>query len=465
MTLIVPRLAVALFGNTETALRLPGFLCALGSLVLIFLIAHRIAGRTAAVLAMFFLAFQPEYIHYDTIFKQYPYEVFFSLALLYGAERVIARGNLRDRLLFAATSVGGVLFATPLVHLYPAVFCVLLWNEWKRSKRFPAYSFGVACAALAVSIADYWIFLKPDNMSGLANYWEASLVSGGSVVAAQLRLADLTFEMFRQFLYHPSGALGGLFYKPIAALFLILAVVGCVRLLKERRPRFVVYTVAPLLILAAYSLIKLWPFGANRVNLFYFPLLMIAAAVGASFLWGRLRAVRGAGRVAAALLAAAFLVPYLPVRRAREFYYGVDQLRTPLSRFLPQYRPGDVVLTRDTTHQIFLYYSRHYAPFRKFRRDMEVFIVYHPWVINLKRRHVPQDEIYAEVERHFRDAPTGLDHLQMGPPGPAGRIGHLESRAPLRKTAMGESAGLLQGPFISAQEGSRLRGPRHAFRA
>ena len=239
-------------------------------------------------------------------------------------------------------------------------------------------------------------------MSGLANYWEASLVSGGSVVAAQLRLAGLTFEMFRQFLYHPSGALGGLFYKPIAALFLILAVVGCVRLLKERRPRFVVYTVAPLLILAAYSLIKLWPFGANRVNLFYFPLLMIAAAVGASFLWERLRAVRGAGRVAAVLLAAAFLVPYLPVRRAREFFSGVDQLRTPLSRFLPQYRPGDVVLTRDTTHQIFLYYSRYYAPFRKFRKEIEVFDVYHPWVVNLKRRQVPQDEIYAEVERHFR---------------------------------------------------------------
>jgi hypothetical protein len=351
---------------------------------------------------MFFLAFQPEYIHYDAIFKQYPYEVFFGLALIYGAERVITRGNLRDRLLFAATSVAGVFFATPLVHFYPVVFCVLIWNEWKRSKRFPAYSFGVACASLAASLADYWIFLKPENSSGLTNYWAEAFVPGGSALSALPRLAGLTFEIFRQFLYHPSGVLGRLFYRPIAALFLILAVVGCVRLLKERRPRFVIYAVAPLLILAAYSVIKLWPFGASRVNLFYFPLLMIVAAIGASFLWERMRAVRGAGPVAAALLAVAFLVPYLPVRRAREFFTGVDQLRTPLSRLLPSYRPGDVVLTRDTTHQIFLYYSRHYAPFRKFRKDIEVFNVYHPWVASMVRRPVPKDGIYAEVQRHFR---------------------------------------------------------------
>jgi hypothetical protein len=402
MTMILPRLAIALLGNTELALRLPGFCCALGSLVLIFLLVRKIADPTAAVLALFLLAFQPEYIYYDTIFKQYPYEVFFVLALLYSAERVLARGNGRDRLLFAATAVAGVFFATALVHLYPAVFIVLLWNERKKSKRFPAYSFGVAIAALAASIADFRFFLRVEDTGGLNAYWGGGFVSGASIVSSLSRLAGLTFEIFRQFLYHPSGVLGNRLYRPIAALFCVLAIAGCIRFLKERKLRFVAYAVSPLFLLAVYSFVKLWPFGANRVNLFYFPLLMIAIAVGASYLWNRLKAVRGAGPVAAFLLAGAFLIPYLPVRKAREYISGTDQLRAPIRRLLAQYRPGDAVLTRDNTNKIFLYYSRYYAPFKKYRQPMNVFEVYHPWGAYMERLRIPPEEIRDRIRKQFQ---------------------------------------------------------------
>ncbi|MHB8093752.1 MAG: glycosyltransferase family 39 protein [Candidatus Aminicenantales bacterium] len=400
MTMLLPRLAVAAFGNTETTLRLPGFLCGLGSLVLIFLLTRQIAGRTAAVLAIFLLAFQPEYIHYDTIFKQYPYEVFFVLALLYSAERVLARGNGRDRLLFAATAVAGVFFATALVHLYPAVFIV--WNEWKKSKKFPAYSFGIAGAALAASIADYLFILRVEDTGGLNAYWGGWFVSGKTIGASLSRLAGMTFEIFRQFLYHPSGVLENRFYRPIAALFCILAIVGCIRFFKERRFRFVAYTITPLLILAAYAFVKLWPFGANRVNLFYFPLLMIAAAVGASSLWNRLKAARGAGPVAAALLAAAFCVTYVPVRQIRGFISGTDQLRTPIRRLLSHYRPGDAVLTRDNTNKIFRYYSLYYAPFKKYRQPMNIFEIYRPWGKHMERRRIPPEETQEIIRRHFQ---------------------------------------------------------------
>jgi hypothetical protein len=402
MSILLPRVAIVVLGNTEAALRLPGFLFALGSLILIFLLTRRIAGRTAAVLALFFLAFQPEYIQFDSTFKQYPYEVFFVLALICGAERVMTRGRPRDRILFAAIAVAGMLFATPLVHVYPAVFCVLLWNEWKSSKRFPLYSFGVACAALAASITVYLVFLKVRDPGGLTAFWQEGFVSGQPVVSAFSHLAGLTFEIFRTHLYHPSGILGRTLYRPIAALFLALTLAGCIRYLKERKFRFAAYTISPLVILAAYSCVNLWPFGANRVNLFYFPILMIAAAAGASFLWERLRAVRGAGPAAAALLGAAFLIIYPPVRRARGFVYGRDQLRTPIKRLLACYLPGDVVLTRDTTHVIFIYYSRYYAPFRVYRQEISVFDVYHPWAGLLYRRRIPPAEIEAEIQKHFR---------------------------------------------------------------
>jgi len=401
MTLLLPRLAIRLFGNTETALRLPGFCFALGSFVLVYLLAQKISGRTAGVLALAWLAFQPEYIHYDTVFKQYPYEVFFALALLYSAERLLSRGNGRDRLLFAATAVAGVFFATALVHLYPAVFIVLLWNEWRKSKKFPVFSFGIACAALAASIADYWFILRIENMSGLDVYWGDAFVSGESMLASLSRLAGMTFEIFRQYLYHPSGILGDRLYRPIAALFGILALVGCIHWIRERKIRWVAYTVSPLLILAAYSFIKLWPFGPNRVNLFYFPLLMIAAAAGASFLLGRLRSVGGIGSAAAVLMTAALIVPCVPTRNVREYISGVDELRRPIGRLLAQYRPGDAVLTRDNTNRIFLYYSKYYAPFKKYRKPMDVFEIYHPWGDYMIRRRIPPEEIKEEIRRHF----------------------------------------------------------------
>lgn len=402
MTFALPRAAVFVLGNTETALRLPGFLLSLGSLLLIFLITRRIAGRTAAVLALFLLAFHPEFIQYDSTFKQYCYEVFFVLALIGAAERVLNRGRPGDKLAFAAVAIGGIFFATPLIHLYPAVFVVLAWNEWRGSKKFPVFAVAVAAVTLAVSVADYLIFLRVKDPAGLTAFWQEGFVSGGPAASALSRLAGMTLEIFYRHVYHYDGLLHKTLLEPIGALFALIALVGCVLHVRRGKPRFAAYTLAPLLILGAYSFFALWPFGANRVNLFFFPLLMTAFAVGAAFLWERLRALGAAGRAAAVLVAAAFLVAYMPVRRVQEFLYGRNELKAPIERLLAHYRPGDVVLTRDTTHRIVIYYTRYYVPFRKYGKTVEIHDVYHPWEAFLGRHGVPIEEIDADVREQYR---------------------------------------------------------------
>jgi len=240
-------------------------------------------------------------------------------------------------------------------------------------------------------------------MAGMNAYWQDGFVAARPALSAIGQLADQAFEFFRWSVYHSSGILGGTLLLPASGLALALAVAGCARFFRERNFRFAAYAISPLLILAGYSFAGLWPFGATRVNLFYAPLLIVAAAVGGAFLWERLWAAgRGPARFAAVLLAAACLAGFMPVRRMGEFFFGRNELKAPIERLLLHYRPGDAILTRDTTHRIVIYYTRLHAPGRKLGKTVDIHDVYHPWDGFMGRHRVPAEAIEADVREQFR---------------------------------------------------------------
>ena len=355
--LLIQKLCVEVFGNSEQALRLPALLAGVSSLFAFRALARRCLDPVGAVFAVGLFALAPQLIDFSAEAKHYSSDVLIALLLL-----LSGLGLWDSPPTWRRASGFGALGALAVWISYPAVFVLAGVGAGLLAAHLIARRNGAAVARLAVACglpwvvsfaACYWFFLRPASANeGLSSSWggRAAFMPFPPRSPGDLHWFRLTADAL---LDDPLGL--PYYVRGIALLFLL---VGVLALWYERRTVLALLAGPVLFTLVASGLQK-YPFQ-SRLLLFLVPVFFVFLGAGVEQLLRRAAAkpLRAAGAVCALLL----LVPYL--------VYGLRGLTVPRTRqeikpvmdYLRAHRrPGDVVYLYYGGQYAFAYYADRYG--------------------------------------------------------------------------------------------------------
>jgi hypothetical protein len=273
------KLFAVVLGPFEVVLRFQSFIAGMAVVLLSIPLARRLFRAPAAqLLFVAILALHPAAIDLSKEFKPYECSLLGHLLLLFLVLRYLESQRASHLVLALSSAFASNLFAQDMVMAYPGVFLVLGWDTLRRRRDRLAWVVVGASAILLLLSAQYWfiwrhldadeasfwgqkygVFYEPSRRQSFAGwwltryedvvrfpglrrrYWDAAWVSDKELKA--LRLVD-------------------------GWVWLLVHVVGVLRLLAARRFRTLALLGLPLLTTTAMNYLGHWPFGAFRTNLF-----------------------------------------------------------------------------------------------------------------------------------------------------------------------------------------------------
>ena len=287
--LALSALALRTFGDPELSLQRLPFLSYLVMIGLVALLVRRVTGKLALGLAGGALcALNPIVLQQAVAVKQYTGDAVATLLLLLflglPAEEWSARRVALGCALLPLLMLGSSVLLLALVPL--AVAAVLSpWIEGRRPGR-PALA-GLA-AALGLGALHYLLLLRHQSSPDLVQFWVREQVffdrgGLGSALSGAVRMyGDIFLRAF------PAGT----------ALFLVPFVpIGWVALFRQPHRRALAWGL--LLFYGAMlpcNLLRLYPFGGGRLDLFHFSLTILLALAGLQYAGRRLALRAGARR-------------------------------------------------------------------------------------------------------------------------------------------------------------------------
>ncbi len=338
---------VQLGGASEAVLRSLSFLFGLGTVVLFWPLARRLAPVPAALAGLAAVALSPRLVYFSKELKQYSGDAFFAVLLLWLGERLRSREGERGWIALAVAGLFGLGYSHTLIFLLPVLAAVLGVSLPSRQRRTLMLVGGIWGLGFLVY---YGIFIRRQIEPDLLAYWAQDFPDfSGLIPFAQWLGAALS-----RYLTYFLGEWGLIVGGP-----LVLA--GGALLLRQKSGRGLVYLGGPLLAALLAAALHRYPFmghyGGSRLMLFSAPLLYLVAASalagGLTWLWQR--------RQHALALAAAGIILWglHPYRNIQDNLHPSDnreELR-PLIRLLnEQIQPGDYVYVHYFAVPAFSYY-------------------------------------------------------------------------------------------------------------
>jgi hypothetical protein len=246
-----------LFGYTEASLRIFSLFAFLGVLALEYLILSQIfkIHKIWTALALCLTSTINIYMRYSNELKPYMGDVFFVLFILW--MYYLYTHNKIDILVLTASSIGCLLFSTPVVFFIAGIFTVeFVHNLTQKDRKKTVTTIMAGMLVLFVFAVYYLLWLQPVAESeGMINYWK-----------------NMRFDIFpknkEEILYDLKlirSLLGkqNLLYFPLAVIGFVLTFI------KKERMTFVIG--ASLIFLLIVSSIEKYPFR-DRLCLFLFVL-------------------------------------------------------------------------------------------------------------------------------------------------------------------------------------------------
>lgn len=272
--------ALRLFGDPEWSLQAVPFAAALATLPLTQLLVRRVTGSRWAGLAGLLMAGADCWVReYSVYVKSYTLDVLAGLLLLLLALHVTRQAaDSKGAAAFAAASVLALLFSFFSIFLSAAVLAVLLFRIYRAGRRFAVATLAAAWAAAPALL--YVLIIGARSGSGLQGYWNDYFLPS---------LDPATLMHFAgRFLYAVSGGL------PYGQRWLFLAVpAGLVWLHRHTSTRDLAWALTLwLLALPLASALRLYPMGADRIDMFTHPVSLLVFAVGARWAVLSLKSVR-----------------------------------------------------------------------------------------------------------------------------------------------------------------------------
>ena len=363
--LALEKLAAAVLGHGELALRLVPLLAGLATLALLPRVARRYLTRAALPLGIALIALAPFLVYYSSEVKPYAFDALCSLVVLALAHD-LARRPGDGRLLAACAAFGTVALwlSQPAAFMLAGTGLVLGLRALRRGDRRAAGRLALVAVPWTASFAGAYLYarhqlLDPEYMRA---FWRAGFFPLPPRSADEwLWLPRALAHAFRE----PMGIIGtdeSLLSKTGVAAGLALFLAGCAWMARHRRLRLALL-LAPMGLTLAASALRVYPFGGEflaggRVLIFLMPSLAFVAAEGAAALGRWLPGA--AGKAAFALGAALALVPAVAYATL-----SVPHLRSevkPLLRYANEHRqPGDLMYVYYNGQSIFEYYAPRYG--------------------------------------------------------------------------------------------------------
>jgi len=342
------RLLAQVFGGSEVVLRSLSLAFGVGTVVLFWPLARRLASPAAAWLGLAAVTAAPVLVYFSKELKQYSGDAFFAVLVCLLAERFLQRPGPGRLTLLALSGAVGLGFSHPLIFVLPAVALAAYAGApvWRRSL------LAVAGLWAASFLGYYLIFFRHQVNPELVSYWSGEFPDFSSLPAFLTWLAGALARYFHYF------------FGDIAAWWAPVALAaGLWACPPPGRTRLLLYLGGPLLMAFLAAALHRYPFMANyngsRLLLFSAPFLYLGVAAGVVWVMARLGEGR---RWAAGLAGLLMLLSLQPVKTVQENLHPTLQRRqiTPLlARLEREFGPRDLL------------YVYHYAvyPFRYYRPD------------------------------------------------------------------------------------------------
>lgn len=260
--MVFAKIATAIFGANDFAVRLIPFLAGILSIPLFYLVAKESFKRKFTVLlALFLFAVNQQLINYSFEFKQYGVDVFCTLACLYFFQKLdIEKISIKKLLVWAVGLALTIWLSFVSVFTIAGGFAVLLFTDFKKNISKKA----TLMLPLALSLIFYLVFYLAPTHAGpfMANYWAGKFIKPD----------------FSNFLYLLVENIKYFFFPIKMVLFaFILLVWGLIWGVKDKNKTILISFVSLLLLVVA-SVLQIYPFF-DRLILFMLPLFLIWALV------------------------------------------------------------------------------------------------------------------------------------------------------------------------------------------
>lgn len=333
--IITSQIMARLFGLTEVTLRALPWLAGMATTVLAVPLARELFRSFAArILFVFIIALHPCAIDFSKEFKPYSVSLCLHMSLLLLTLLYLRTGRGKHLAWTLATAAIGCLFAQDLIFAFPAVFVLTGWAAFRANRTHLYAVVGVASLILLLLVGQYLLMWRHVS-SGEVDNWatkysvfysrESRESFGAWALDHYLNMTG--FPGFRRALWNP----GPVSRETLTSLALVdravwacLHFVGLFVLLRQRR-REAVLLLVPLATLWLFNLLRLWPIGVFRANLF---VVGYMAAIASMALDGGKRLVP---RVLDAL--PAVLLVFLPVALLDRTWSARKQALTYASEF------------------------------------------------------------------------------------------------------------------------------------
>lgn len=321
------RLAVALFGSGEAALRLLPFLAGLASLLLFLRVARKVLPPTGMPLAMLLFSTGAWLVYFSAEAKPNSLDAALALLLLDLGWNPSGEPPGRGRAaLLALAGAAACWLSHPAVFVLAGLGLAMAWPVVRR-RRWEAVPV-LSCVALAwiLSFGAHFA-LRARDLAGsrfLREHWAAGFAPLPSSAAGAEWWLDLPVRLFRD----P----GGFLLPGTAVLAVLAALLGVFAL---RGKGVLAWLLLPAGCALAASAARLWPME-GRMLLFLLPSVLLLAAAGVSRVpgpeWIRIL-------IGAALLLPSLDLAFGPHERPR----AREEVRPLVDVLRREARPGDAI--------------------------------------------------------------------------------------------------------------------------
>jgi len=232
------------------------------------------------------MAINPDLINYAKELKPYSLELLCHLTVIYFF--ILFWKSERDKYLYITflTGFGSALVAANTVFLFPGIFLLLL-NKYFRegNKKMLLIVFLVALLLLCTLIFQYVFIWSTSRHDLLVQYWKHNFYLRRPFTVDHLKWL---FGQFLSFIRHFLNS-NTFFNIPLlnAAYGIMLPIVyglGIIFLMIKKKAEWLILFLSPVIILISFNLLKIWPFGPIRVNIFIVIYLSMATMFGLDYI-------------------------------------------------------------------------------------------------------------------------------------------------------------------------------------
>ena len=278
------KLVTRLGGVNEYTLRAVPFAAAVAMPVLVWLVARRLIGGGGAVMATALAAVSPLVLQYCRQVKPYTLDAVVALALLWlGLDWLGAPKERRQVGRLAVASMVAPWLSVASAFSLAGMLAVVATEPRLRRPSWRVLALLALLSGGSFALAYAWIYRPAANNPYMAQFWHTSLLSIGQA-GFLARLWQGTRELFWQTFVGGTTEPGApplldQLANPVAAILLVLWLLGLRRTAQWAGPRQCLLVVAPLLAAVGASAAGKYPMAA-RTMLFAVPALVLGIGAG-----------------------------------------------------------------------------------------------------------------------------------------------------------------------------------------